>query len=212
MRRIPAAALVIAALAVPAFAQPADPIGALLAQPPAAQADPEEPDTAAEPLAPAPEPEIALPATPQPYAPPPPRLTAPVFVDQTGRNPDAPPSVRDLAYESRLRASFASAQSFLGPLDGAWTLAGPTGGLYELKLVDRGNGVVEGAWRDLRRPGALNASGFVTEIRRDAGQLALRFGPASATFTGGYGGAWTGELTEAGQRRAVTLRKAPPQP
>ncbi|WP_374472113.1 hypothetical protein [Phenylobacterium sp.] len=213
--RLIAAALLIAA-ASPALAQPADPIGALLqqqqTQPARSAADLEEPDTAAEPAA-APEPEIAIPAAPVPYAPPAPRLTEPVFVDQTGKNPDAPPSVRDLAYESRLRASFASAQSFQGPLDGAWTLTAADGaGLYAFKLVDRSGGTLEGAWRDLRRPGALGASGFVDEIRRDGGRLTLRFGEASANFSGGYGDRWSGELVEGGQRRTVTLVKAPPQP
>ena len=221
MRVTAAAALFALLTAAPAGAQPADPIGALLertpapASPASPEADPEEPDTAAQPVAPEPEPAVALPSAPIPYAPrvARPQLTAPVFVDETGKTPDAPPTVNDLAYESRLRASFASAQSFQGPLDGSWTLTAADGAaLYALKLVDRGSAPPEGAWRDLRRPGAPAASGFVEEIRRDAGSLTLRFGPAVATFTGGYGGQWSGELQEGGQRRPATLRKDPPQP
>jgi hypothetical protein len=212
--RLPFPAALLAALAMPAAAQPADPIGALLERPAQSQPDPEEPDTAAEPPAPPePEPQIALPAAPQPYAVRRPQLTSPVFLDETGKTPDAPPTVRDLAYESRLRASFASAQGFQGPLDGAWTLSTSDGaGLYSLKLVDRGTGVVEGAWRDLRRPGAISASGFVDEIRQEGGRLTLRFAGASGTFTGGYGSAWQGQLEEGGRRVQVSLRKAPPQP
>jgi len=221
MRVTAAAALFALLTAAPAGAQPADPIGALLERPPApaspasSEPDPEEPDTAAQPVAPEPEPAVALPSAPVPYAPrvARPQLTAPVFVVETGKTPDAPPTVNDLAYESRLRASFASAQAFQGPLDGSWTLTGADGAaLYALKLVDRGSAPPEGAWRDLRRPGAPAGSGFVEEIRRDAGSLTLRFGPAVATFTGGYGGQWSGELQEAGQRRPATLRKDPPQP
>ena len=206
-------ALLIAAFAAPAAAQglpPAsDPIGALLARPSPPAADPEEPDTAAEPAAATPEPEVAVPAAPLPYAPARPRLTAPVFVNETGKTPDAPPSVRDLAYESRIRASFASAQSFQGPLDGGWTLSAADGTpLFGLQLVDRADDL-GGAWRDLRRAGALDGSGMVDEIRRDGGRLNLRFGGLSGTFTGGSGGQWTGQLSDG---RAVTLRKAPPQP
>jgi hypothetical protein len=134
---------------------------------------------------------------------------APVLVGQPGRSHDGPPSVADVAYDSRLRASYASAQAFQGPLDGAWTLSGEGDGLYGFKLVDRGAGVVEGAWRDLRKVGALAGSGFVDDIRREGGVLTLRFGPAVVSLTGGYGDAWTGELTEAGARRPVTLRKDP---
>jgi hypothetical protein len=133
-----------------------------------------------------------------------------VFVEQTGRSHEAPPSERDLAYDNRLRASFASAQAFQGPLDGDWTVATGDGGrLYGLKLVDRGDGVVEGAWRDHRKVGALTGSGFVDQIQREGATLTLRFGDAAATFTGGYGDAWAGELEEAGARRRVTLRKDP---
>lgn len=221
--RLSAAALLSLLLATPALAQqaPADPIGALLARPTApGQATPEldEPDTAAEPPgAPQPEPQVALPAGPQPYQPAPkrPQLSAPVYVNETGKTPDAPPSVRDMAYDTRIKSSFASAEAFQGPLDGAWTLSAADGaGLYELKLVDKGQGVLEGAWRDLRRPGALDASGFIDEISRDPGQLTFRFSPGegapvTATFKGGYGGAWNGQLEENGQRRTVSLRKAP---
>jgi hypothetical protein len=134
----------------------------------------------------------------------------PVFLEQTGRTHEAPPSVADLAYASRLRASYASAQGFQGPLDGGWTLAGEDGApLYGLKVVDRGDGVIEGAWRDLRRTGALAGSGFIEAVRREGGALTLTFGPAVATFTGGYDGVWSGQLTDGGRARAVTLRKDP---
>lgn len=220
--RLPGAVfLSAAALTLPAAAQaqPADPIGAILDRPGQPTPELEEPDTASQtPAAPEPEPTVALPSGPQPYMPPParPQLTAPVYVGEVGRTPDAPPTVRDLAYESRMRSSFASAQGFQGPLDGSWTLAAAGGGdLYALELRDRGAGVVEGAWRDLRRAGALGASGFVDEISRAGQELTLRFQPSpdaptvTATLRGGHDGRWTGELVEQGARLPVSLRRTP---
>lgn len=219
--RLTGAVLLCAALALPAAAQqqPADPIGALLDRPGQPTPELEEPDTAGQPVPPAePEPTFAAPAGPQPYTPPAPRpqLTAPVYVGEVGKTPDAPPTVRDLAYESRMRSSFASAQGFQGPLDGSWTLAGTAGGdLYALELRDRGQGVVEGAWRDLRRAGALGSSGFVDEISRAGSELTLRFSPdpaqptVTATLHGAADGRWSGDLTENGARHPVSLRRNP---
>ncbi len=208
--------LLLMLAAAPAMAQPADPIGALLDH---RDEEPEDPDQAAEPplpLPPLPPPETALPAAPIPYAPPRPQLTAPVHIDETGKNPDAPPTVRDMAYDTRLKSSFASAQGFQGPLDGGWTLAARGAeDLYALQLVDRVDRL-EGVWRDLRRKGALNASGLVDDIQRNGQDLTLRFaggGTApvvTATLHGTYDGAWSGELTEGGRTRAVVLRRQAP--
>ena len=121
------------------------------------------------------EPATTAPGTgPQPYAPPPRRstLTAPVHVDETGRNPDGPPTAADAAYDGRLRSSMASAQAYQGPMDGGWTLLAGGRELYVFQLTDRA-GVVDGAWRDLRRPGALDASGFFDQVERS--EAGLRF-------------------------------------
>lgn len=214
--------LVVLLAAAPAWAQtppPADPIGAILDRPGQATPELEEPDTAAQtPTAPEPEPAFAPPPGAPSYNPQVayPKLTAPVNINETGKSPDAPPTLNDLAYESRLRSSFASAQGFQGPLDGGWTLAARDGGeLYALQLVERGSRPPEGAWRDLRRTGALGSSGFVDDIQRSGATLTLRFtpapgGPASvATLQGGYDGRWTGELVENGERRAVSLTRKP---
>jgi hypothetical protein len=228
--------LLFCALAAPAAAQEADPIGALLQQQPTTANDEDAAERAGRPLAaPEPEPDLVpanpaadlasaglptapIPYTASPYAPLParPQLTEPVHIDEVGKTPDAPPRVQDLAYESRLRSSFASAQGFQGPLDGSWTLSTTgDGDLYALELRDKARGEVEGAWRDLRRRGALGGSGFVDDIQRIGGGLTLRFTPgtgapsAVATLQGGYGGLWTGELEEGGRRRAVTLRRNP---
>jgi hypothetical protein len=154
-----------------------------------------------------------LPAAPaQPSARPPrPQLTEPVHIEEVGKTPDAPPTVSDLAYDTRLRSSFASAQGFQGPLDGGWILAAQGGGdLYALQLVDRADRL-EGAWRDLRRAGALDASGLVDDIQRTGGDLTLRLtSGAVAVLHGGQNGGWTGDLTEGARRRPVILRRSGP--
>ena len=221
MRSVRAACLGFCAalMAASAGAQqaPADPIGDLLNRPGQPTPEMEEPDTASQlPGALEPEPDLVpLPTSPQPYMPQVvrPRLTAPVNINELGKSPEAPPTMGDLAYESRIRASFASTQGFQGPLDGGWTLAAQDGAdLYALVLIDRGGGLVEGAWRDLRRPGAIGASGFVDPAQSVGAELTLRFNTsgaaaATATLRGGYDGRWTGELQEAGARRTVTLRR-----
>ena len=220
MRRT-AVSLALALLAIgPALAQPApdvDPIGALLDRPVDRPGQPtpemEEPDLASEPRELVPPPTISLPTGPVPYSPPParPTLTAPVNITERGVTPDSAPTINDLAYESRIRSSMASAQGFQGPLDGAWTLSSAGGDLFAFQLVDKGRGVVEGAWRDLRREGAVGASGFVDQIDAYGGQVTLRFtaggqGPVAASLRSG-GAAWTGEIEVGGRRQSASLRR-----
>jgi hypothetical protein len=130
-------------------------------------------------------------------------------VQETGKAPDGPPSLGAAAYDSRIRSSFASAEAFQGPLDGAWTLGlRGAGDIYTFQLSDHGHGV-EGAWRDLRRPGATDASGLIDSVQADADALTVRFADATAVLHSG-GGTWSGELTQGGRRRAVTLRRTGP--
>ena len=159
--------------------------------------------------------------TPPVYAPPayvPPRprrpqLTAPVHIDEIGKTPEAPPTATDLNYEARMRSSFNSAQGMQGPLDGAWSLRAGGSDLYDLQLVDSGSGNLEGAWRDPRRRGATDASGFIDIISRIGGQLTIRITPrpgAEPTILllfADSNGTWSGELTERGERRSVTMRR-----
>ena len=130
-------------------------------------------------------------------------------IQDTGKGADRP-TTADLAYESRIRASVASAQSFQGPLDGGWTLAAADGGaLYVLQLSDRGTGVVEGAWRDPRRPGAIAATGLIDQVEAAGGTVTLRFGDGSrvAVLRAGADGGWVGELSEPEGQRPVVLKK-----
>jgi hypothetical protein len=227
--RIGLLSLTMLALAAPAVrAQPAtpspappahvrDPIGALLNPNAPPSRDEDEPDTAGQPrTAPEPDPGL-LPIGPQPkiYVPPPrPQLNAPVAIDELGKTPDGPPAIRDLAYDARIRSSFASAQSFQGPLDGGWTLSEPHGDYYALQIVDRRDRL-EAVWRNVRRTGSLNASGLVDEIQHQGGELILKFTeypePASQiTLREAADGTWSGKLARGDQIITVTLRRTGP--
>jgi hypothetical protein len=194
-----------------------DPIGALLNPNAPPSRDEDEPDTAGQPrTAPEPEPGL-LPTGPQPrlYVPPPrPQLDAPVSIDELGKTPDGPPAIRDLAYDARIRSSFASAESFQGPLDGGWILAEPHGDYYALQIVDRRDRL-EAVWRNVRRTGSLNASGLVDEIQHQGGELTLRFTEypepmSQITLREGADGSWSGKLARGDQILTVTLRRTGP--
>ncbi len=174
-----------------------------------------------EPIKPPPEPALApAPPPPAPIAsppsrPPPPRNGGdrPMQVEETGRSPDGAPTLNDRAYEARMRASFAASQGLQGALDGHWVVRAGSAELYDLQLVDKSSGVLEGAWRDPRRKGAADAAGFVDEMTREGTNLTLRFHPKGGTemvsimlSPSGYG-AWSGELVEQGQRRQVTMKR-----
>lgn len=121
------------------------------------------------------------------------------------------------AYELRVKGSIAAAQGLQGPLDGGWMLRGADGAaLYSLQIVDPagGYGPVEGAWRDLRRPGAVGSTGLIDSIERTYdGGAAVRFmarpGVGSTlALSVGPDGAWTGRLTEDGAvPAAVTIER-----
>lgn len=184
-------------------------MGAALAQPGSAQQTP-----AADPIG-----DLLRPRTGDPDPPPPearayvrrpaPTLSRPVFVNETGRNPDAPPSPAERAYDDRLKSSAASARGFQGPMDGGWTLSGGGRDLYAFQLIDR-NGVVEGAWRDLRRTGALDGSGFIDAVERTGADVTFRFSGGAVAVLREAGGRWSGELTEGGRTEAVSLVRRNP--
>ena len=134
--------------------------------------------------------------------------TAPVHIEETGRSPDGPPTAADLAYDNRLRASMAATRSLAGPMDGGWTLSAGGRDLYVFQLTDR-KGAVEGAWRDPRRAGTLDASGLIDQITPTEAGLTLRIGDRIVTLRVDVDGRWTGDLSEAGLHEAVILRRRP---
>lgn len=225
MNRFPLLLISVVALGSPVAAQDVvDPIGSLLDQ--VDEETAEAQGAVAAPVAPpaspvVPPPAPAYPYNPAPaYVPPPPPapkrplLSRPVNIDEHDKTPEAPLNPVERSYENRLRSSFASAQGMQGPLDGAWALRSRGGQtLYALQLVDKGLSQLEGAWRDPRRKGATEASGFLSDIYRSGAQLTLSFyprpgaGAAVVTLNASSGGEWSGELSEGGDRTAVTLRR-----
>ena len=122
-------------------------------------------------------------------------------------------------YELRVKGSIAAAQNLQGPLDGGWRIVGNDGGqLYALQIVDKagGYGELEGAWRDVRRQGAVGSTGLIDDLRRDGGDVIVRFSPRggqSTTLTlrpSGYE-RWSGELVENGATQAVSAEHILPQ-
>ena len=228
--RICVLSLLLLATALPVGAQPApdtppssaptlrDPIADILDRRVPLSKDEDEPDTAGQPRA-GPEIEPGVVNTtlpPHVYTPPPKsQFDAPVHLDEIGKTPDGPPTLRDLAYDTRIRSSFASAESFQGPLDGGWMLSAGGQDIYALQLVDRRDRL-EGVWRDIRRKGTPNASGLVDDMRRQGADLVLRFAPAPdaaatvVTVHNSTNGLWTGELVEGANRWAVALRRTGP--
>ena len=128
-------------------------------------------------------------------------LVATPAVGQTALSPE------DQAYDARLRSAMAAAQALRGPLEGGWIMSTNGQDLYALELIDR-SGVVEGAWRDLRRAGALDASGFIVPTGWADGCLILQLGESRVTLQGDQGGGWRGVLQPATGVQEVSLRRA----
>lgn len=132
--------------------------------------------------------------------------------------PDGAPSKAQV-YELRVKGSIAAAQSLQGPLDGAWRITGPDGSqIYALQLVDKAGGLgeLEGAWRDVRRPGSVGSTGLIEELRREGDDIIVRFSPRvgrSSVLTlrpSGYE-RWSGQLVENGATVAVVAEHILPQ-
>ena len=118
--------------------------------------------------------------------------------------------------DTRIRGASAAAQTLQGPLDGRWSLTGPDGSrLYALLFVDNGRSALEGAWRDVTRGEGLSATGVIDDLRRDGGALSASFQPrpgqaVSIRLNQMSDGSWSGDLDQAGQRRAVRLLRDEP--
>lgn len=168
-----------------------------------------------------PDPVVAAPAPPSqaaPYASPaqraaPTSTRGPVFIHERGATPDAPPTPRDTAYENRVLGVFHAQQGRQGALDGRWRVAAGGVDVYILQLSDPGAGEsrVEGAWRNLRREGSLDASGFVDQVTREGDEVVVRFTDASQRsaeirLRNSAGGGWIGRIVwpEGGSNIAMT--------
>ncbi len=125
-------------------------------------------------------------------------------------------SYTDQAWDNRIRASVAAAQSMQGPLDGRWILYDSEGkGLFIFQFVDPAGerGPLEGVWRDLGRPAGSLAYGMVISLQREGANLTAAFAPhtpgplVSLNLQGLGDGRWTGEMTDNGAKVPVTLRR-----
>lgn len=195
----PVSTAVPAPQAAPEVPQALDPLADLISQS-SQTTDEEEAETAAKP---APKHRGAILPIPPPEA-------------STG--PDGAPTKAQV-YEYRVKGSVAAAQNLQGPLDGGWKIAGADGAqLYALQIVDKvgGYGELEGAWRDVRRPGTVGSTGLIEDLRRDGDTIVARFSPKggqSSTLTlrpAGYE-RWSGELAENGANLAVIAEHVLPQ-
>lgn len=142
----------------------------------------------------------------------------PIPPPEASAGPDGAPTKAQV-YEYRVKGSVAAAQNLQGPLDGGWKIAGADGAqLYALQIVDKagGSGELEGAWRDVRRPGTVGSTGLIEDLRRDGDTIVARFSPKggqSSTLTlrpAGYE-RWSGELAENGASLAVVAEHVLPQ-
>ena len=118
------------------------------------------------------------------------------------------------AWEARLHAAYEAAEARQGPLDGSWRLTGADGDvLFEFVLSDPGASNMTGAWRDLRRGGGADGSGFVSAVYRTADGGGVRLTESSGgaetvlQLRPTADGRWGGELTENGAVRSVVMTR-----
>lgn len=126
----------------------------------------------------------AVPIEPVPYAPQVVLPTEPVSLDGYRRQYEPPPDVIELRYARGVEETADRAQDRFGPLDGLWRVTMDGGApLLMLALHDPGafDSEIEGAWRDLRRRGAVGASGVLVSCTRDGGALTIMYYEPGAT-------------------------------
>ena len=130
----------------------------------------------------------------------------------------APDGDQSASVGARLRESAAAAQALRGPMDGGWTLYDRhERALLALEITDPagGEGLLEGAWRDLAGGGAAGPLGAAS---RQRGRLTIAFTPPDGAapsilrLTRRGPRQWSGWLSEAGHARPVTLRPTTPAP
>ena len=194
----------------PAPPEASDPLADLITQSGSQTTDEEEPvDTAA----PAPHRPTVLP------------IPAPEASGQPGESLDAEghaipqgsyiPTAE--AYDLRIKSSILAAQGLQGPMDGGWAVLDRDGReLYTLQIADPpgGSDAPEGAWRDIRRPGAVGSTGLIESVDRSTGALVVRFTPrpgrpARVSLQRDGTGDWSGLLVEDGFETSVTARRVP---
>lgn len=139
-------------------------------------------------------------ATPAPRA-----LDAPVTVDAYRGHYEGGPSEIELAYEQGVAQAEISMDSRMGPLDGAWTVAGADGAvLFTLVLADDGSGApVEGAWRD-----GHGKLGVAASTAREDGRTVIVLDGRCELHLTRAGQGFTGVIVIDGREQAVRLLRA----
>ena len=140
---------------------------------------------------------------------------------------DTPPPepLADDAKGTTVDQAYASAEARQGALDGRWRLSDAAGApLFDFQLTDPGerpsprttdfaHPQIEGAWRDLRREGALGGDGLLDQVSRAGQRLVISFHgrdaghPVQVILHPTAGGGWTGELAEVGATTIVFLER-----
>jgi len=88
-----------------------------------------------------------------------------------------------------------------------------TGGAPSSRATSPDNPAIEGAWRDLRRPGAVGALGLLQSVTHIADSVEIRFyeaDPSTPTvirLRAEAGGGWSGDLVETGASRPVVMKR-----
>lgn len=141
---------------------------------------------------------------------------------EEGAATSASAGLYDGAPGASVETVFQAAEARQGPLDGRWRLSDAMGApLYDFLLADRGEArpdpmappdqpPIEGAWRDLRRPGAINDAGALEAVRHEGERLTIAFTvPGSGALTLALeqlpSGVWMGETEIGGATVAVFL-------
>jgi len=154
----------------------------------------------------------------------PPAATPAAPVAPDGENGPPASNAQAGVGESQIRTGYQTAEATRGALDGRWRLSLDGGQvLYVFQFSDSGGAPdprattpmspqVEGAWRDMRRPDGLNASGMFETVRRYGANITIVFDegdpPQPQTLTlQPLGSAWTGDLSIAGVRTRVTMTR-----
>ena len=124
-----------------------------------------------------------------------------------------------------IREAYINAENQQGPLDGRWRLSttqgvaifafvfADTGGAPSPRASTPSNPDIEGAWRDLGREGAADASGLLADVRHVADGVEIHFyspgasGAVMVTLHRGEGGVWSGVLVQAGGSTPVTMTR-----
>ena len=132
-------------------------------------------------------------------------ISRPVAVEAYRGNYEYTPSNAEAAYNQGVANARANMDGRMGPLDGRWTVKDAEGqALLRLVMSDQGVGKpLEGAWRT---DGDTTRAGFIDTAERTGGAITLAWDGGRLILHPAADG-WSGDLTEGGRTRAVSLTR-----